>query len=130
MHHSGGGREGHRRIDRAATDRDEARARAEVGQDHAAVGGLAGDAAQLAEQVLVGQTVKSEPAIPRVDVRPRDRKKLRYPRQVAMKRRVETDHLRHSRPGTPEHFDHGDLLRKVCQIERPVSPELVEDGRR
>ena len=96
-----------------------------MGQDQPAFGdGVARHATQLAQEVRVRQTVKSETSHARIGVGARDGEKLRHPRQVAVECRIEAGHLRHAWHLPTEDFDQGDLPRQMRQVKRLILLQL------
>ena len=124
-----GRRQSHARVDTASTDDGcEAGAIPEMCKHHASVGGRAArDPFELTEQVGVGETMKAIAAKARgLGHRqgPADRGK------IAMERGIETDHLRHVRPGADAGLDERDLVGQVIRRQRDQRTQAGEGLRR
>ena len=107
--------------------------RAEVRDDHAAVGRVAVECAQLLEDVLVGETVEAvapDASVPQVL---RQGIHLGDPRHLAVKGGIEAGHLRNARVGLPQALDDLESLRQVLRVQstsdRSSARSLVGDQR-
>ena len=87
-------------------------------EDHFSVSGLiAGDAAQLADQILIRDAVKPEPVNSGFEIFPRDRQQFRDGGQVFVESRIEACHLWNAWKLLTKFFNQRDLARQVGGVE-------------
>ena len=108
-------------------DRSEAGAIAKVGQDNPALGRFRpGCPSQLAHQERVRQAVKAVPPHPLRFVAARDRQQPGHARQVMVKRRVETRHLRQVWKAPVERLGQQDFLGQMFRIKGREPAQLLD----
>ncbi len=124
--HAGGGREAHAGFHRfSVAHRREARAIAEVGEDHPPARRFGSrHALQFAHEERIRQSVKAIPPHAERLVAARNRQHLRDPRQVMVKGRVEARHLGQIGKSALKRLGQQNLLRQMLGIEWAESAQL------
>ena len=89
-----------------------------------------GQAGQFFHQKRIGQPVKPVAPHPLRFVAARDRQQLGHARQVMVKSRVETGHLRQVGKAAMKRLGQQDLLRQMLGIERTEPVQLLDHFRR
>jgi len=114
----------------AAAHGGQARAVAQVRQDHAALRGRGIEPAEFLHQICIGQAVETVALDAPGRIAPRDRQQPGDPRQRAVKGGVEARHLRQPGMPPPERLDQLDLARQVIGVVRRDAAQFREQPRR